>query len=263
MAIPTDIAGLVAWYKADAITGVSDGVQFEAWPDSSGGGNTTEQPFDFKPTFETNEIGSLPVVSFGATADTSLRSNAAISTTITKTIFAVIRPSSVGATADGVSRTVWGGDNGSVRIRCFEGKLDFIRVGSAILATSNTSLVAGTVYVVTITLSSTAATIYLSGVQDATASHSQTLTASTVMYMGGSGLFGGERYSGAIAELFWYDATLSSTNRDDLVTYLTGRWAVPAAIYDPPTALPPNIAVTPASVAQPLIASAPADRRKD
>ena len=34
--LPTDISGLVAWYKADAITGVADGANAATWPDSSG-----------------------------------------------------------------------------------------------------------------------------------------------------------------------------------------------------------------------------------
>ena len=34
--LPTDIPSLVAWYKADAITGVADGANAATWPDSSG-----------------------------------------------------------------------------------------------------------------------------------------------------------------------------------------------------------------------------------
>ena len=56
---------LAGWYKADAITGLSDGDAVDSWVDSSGNGNTlTQSTSGAKPSYETNELNSLPVVRF-------------------------------------------------------------------------------------------------------------------------------------------------------------------------------------------------------
>jgi len=56
---------LSGWYKADAITGLSDGAAVTSWVDSSGRGNTlTQATAAAQPSYETNEINSLPVVRF-------------------------------------------------------------------------------------------------------------------------------------------------------------------------------------------------------
>ena len=63
---PSDLpAGLAGWYKADAITGLSDGDPVDSWVDSSGNGNTlTQSTSGAKPTYETAELNSLPIVRF-------------------------------------------------------------------------------------------------------------------------------------------------------------------------------------------------------
>ena len=56
---------LAGWYKADAITGLSDGDAVASWVDSSGNGNTlTQSTSGAKPSYETNEVNSLPIVRF-------------------------------------------------------------------------------------------------------------------------------------------------------------------------------------------------------
>ena len=56
---------LAGWYKADAITGLSDGDAVASWVDSSGNGNTlTQSTTAAKPSYQTNELNSLPIVRF-------------------------------------------------------------------------------------------------------------------------------------------------------------------------------------------------------
>ena len=56
---------LAGWYKADAITGLSDGDAVASWVDSSGNSNTlTQSTSGAKPSYETNEVNSLPIVRF-------------------------------------------------------------------------------------------------------------------------------------------------------------------------------------------------------
>jgi hypothetical protein len=236
VAVPTDIANLSVWYKADAITGLSDGAQLAAWPDSSGNGYTTEQPFGVKPTYQTAELNALPVVRFkspGDANDAALRSSAPIGAT-SKTIFAVVRPSQVGNTT--TPQDIWAGDGGSLRLRIISSKFDLVKVGVAILVTGTTTPSDGTAYVVCATLvSATSATIHLNGTQDATATHSQTLTASSFTYLGGSGIFGGEPYFGDLAEVVVYDAALSATDRDAITSYLGSKYAITVAGGAPAT----------------------------
>jgi hypothetical protein len=58
VAVPTDIAGLVGWWKADAIT-ASDGDPLTQWDDSSGNANHLTGS---SPTYQTAELNALPVV---------------------------------------------------------------------------------------------------------------------------------------------------------------------------------------------------------
>jgi hypothetical protein len=67
---PTDIAGLQSWLKADALV-LSDGDPVGSWTDSSGNGNNWTEATN-KPTYNTNQINSLPAVTFDATNDTLL-----------------------------------------------------------------------------------------------------------------------------------------------------------------------------------------------
>ncbi len=62
---PTDVAGLKAWYKADAL-GLSDGDPVNTWTDSSGNGNDAPKA-GTAPVFKTGIIGGKPVVRFNST----------------------------------------------------------------------------------------------------------------------------------------------------------------------------------------------------
>lgn len=65
-----DSLTLVGWYQADVITGLSDGAAVTSWSDSSGQGNTlTQSSSGAQPSYETNELNSLPIVRFDKDAD--------------------------------------------------------------------------------------------------------------------------------------------------------------------------------------------------
>jgi len=63
-------SGLLAlWYKADSLSG-KDGSAIPAWSDSSGNGNNLAQAIDTRrPTLQTDELNSLPVVRFDGLND--------------------------------------------------------------------------------------------------------------------------------------------------------------------------------------------------
>ena len=63
----TSPSALVAWFKADAITGVANGAGVSLWSDSSGNGDSAIQPLSAnQPTYVTGAMNGLPVVRFNA-----------------------------------------------------------------------------------------------------------------------------------------------------------------------------------------------------
>ncbi|MGC9944297.1 MAG: lamin tail domain-containing protein, partial [Verrucomicrobiota bacterium] len=63
----------VAWFKADAITGVANGGALATWTDASGNGNNATQPTPGQdPIYATNAMNGLPVVRFNNADSTYL-----------------------------------------------------------------------------------------------------------------------------------------------------------------------------------------------
>ena len=63
--------GLAAWYKADAITGLSDGDRLIRWSDSSGNARDATPPMNVSgtaPIYQTSIVNSLPILRFSETA---------------------------------------------------------------------------------------------------------------------------------------------------------------------------------------------------
>lgn len=89
---PTDFATPVMWLKADALA-LSDGDPVATWTDSSGSANhVTQATAGKRPSFQTNEINSLPVVRFDG-GDCLADASVSISTF---SIFAVFRATASG-----------------------------------------------------------------------------------------------------------------------------------------------------------------------
>lgn len=64
---PTDLTNLIAWYNANAITGLSDGDDVGTWADESGNGDDIAQGTAAKkPHYKTGILNSLPVVRFAS-----------------------------------------------------------------------------------------------------------------------------------------------------------------------------------------------------
>jgi prepilin-type N-terminal cleavage/methylation domain-containing protein len=108
---PNSITGLIAWWKADALT-LNNGVRVSSWTDSSNTGNNATQSGDARPTFVTNVVNSLPVVRFDGVNDNL---NLSIISTL-KTVFVVMKwvdPTNYGAPilgdSDGVSAYFYSG----------------------------------------------------------------------------------------------------------------------------------------------------------
>lgn len=71
--LPSAISGLAAWWKADAITGLTNGSPVASWVDSSGNSRPmTQSSAGLRPTYVTNVQNGLPGVLFTSTAGSGL-----------------------------------------------------------------------------------------------------------------------------------------------------------------------------------------------
>ncbi len=94
--LPNEISGLLLWYKADAITGLSDGSAVANWNDSSGRANNASQSsVSLRPIYKTNILNGKPVVRFDGIDDYMAFSSLS---TIRTAVF-VVNNTSTGATS--------------------------------------------------------------------------------------------------------------------------------------------------------------------
>jgi len=67
---PSNYANLYAWWKADAIVGLTDGQQVASWVDSSASGNNaTQSSSSLKPIYKTGIYNGQPCVRFDGSDD--------------------------------------------------------------------------------------------------------------------------------------------------------------------------------------------------
>lgn len=68
---PADVSGLLLWYDANEITGLSDGDRVTSWADQSGNGNdaATNPGTQYHPLYRASGIGGMPAVEFDGVND--------------------------------------------------------------------------------------------------------------------------------------------------------------------------------------------------
>ncbi len=221
--VPT--ADMEVWYKADAITGLSDGDLLTAWPDSSGNGYVTNQPIStHAPAYKTGIVNGKPVVRFSATRGDAVRSSAPTSAS-DQTLFVVLKPNSGSLSGTPMIRNP---DVGALLLRLSSGKIDLVRAGVAIIGTGGTTLSSSSFSIICGTYSSaTSWAVYLNGTADGSGSTTVTLTSGGVMNgLGSDGIFGGNSFDGDIAELITYSAVLGSTDRGTVTSYLQSKYGI-------------------------------------
>lgn len=67
--VPTDIASIRLWYKADGLTGLVDGDPVSSMTDFSGQSNHGTASTTARPTYKTNIINGKPIIRFDGTAN--------------------------------------------------------------------------------------------------------------------------------------------------------------------------------------------------
>ncbi len=214
--IPSDLAGLKLWLKADALA-LADGAAVATWPDSSGLGNdVTQVTAGARPIFKTGIVNGKPVVRWSSAVLQFLNLTTPISGT-TWTIFAVMK------TVAG--KGICGLGNYTVTTNTY-GPLIYtdgtIFFGTQALFASGGNAGSGTFNQIAIT---TTPTQYLNGVL-------QTLVTSagvsaTDFTMVGMRIHTDPNSDGDMAELFIYNSVLSNSDRIGIENYLRAKYALP------------------------------------
>ena len=211
---PASITGLVGWYDASAITGLSDTDPVGTWEDGSSAANDAVQAIAAgMPTYRTNIQNGLPAVSFDGGDSLICAVDPGANDF---TVFAVIDP---GGTGD---RTVIGATVANRlqwRVQGSSGKMQVLLQGSSNRGVSTSVVPVGFSLV---SIVSTGA-FYLNGAADGSWT-TVSFTADAQTYIGRQAT--GEYFNGYIAELLKYHAVLSTTDREAVDTYLANKWGL-------------------------------------
>lgn len=223
--IPSDIAGLKLWLKADAITGLADADPVTTWPDSSGLGHDVGQATAAKkPTYQTNEINGKPVVRFDAVDD--FLGNATLVVAQPLTIVVVERAAvanHLGNFIDGSVRCILG--HSSLVYRLYAGGAGSIEGG-----TTDTSAHSMSGH-----FNGASSEMWKDGTSIATGDPGT--LAYPAGYKIGSDHNGADQFfNGDIAEVIIYDSALSAADRNALGGYIQTKYGITitGATFPPP-----------------------------
>jgi hypothetical protein len=217
---PASIAGLTAWYKADAGTSTTtDGVGVSQWNDQSGNGfNAVQATGANQPLYKAAIQNGLPVLRFDAVND--YMQAAGVNVAQPDTIFLVAKNTLTGGTFsnafDGntTRQTIGRWSTDAVAVNC--GTTDVVTAqlwGSTLF--HQLSLIANGASsllwfdATSVTLGSNPGTANLNVLNIGTFNTSTSF------------------WSGDIAELLIYNSALSTPNRQAVEGYLRGKWGTP------------------------------------
>lgn len=218
---PDDIAGMMLWLAADELV-LSDNDPVSAWLDLSAAANHAVQATGgLQPLYKTAQLNALPIVRFDGTDD-----NLALTAPLNSqdfTYFAVVKHTAANNGAilgHNDAGTTWdfagGGDQ----------KPRLIKTNTALIGQATTTIGAGFA-IIAVTYATPNVAFYLNGAADGTASSAQTFTLTSALIGAQFGVgTPQEVFGGDIAELICYDSVLSTTDRDDVFTFLNAKYAV-------------------------------------
>lgn len=220
--VPTDIAGCLLWLAGDKITGLSDGDPVSSWVDSSGNGNNAVQASGgLQPSYQTNELNSLPIVRFGTSGATNLVS---LFTITNRTVFIVnLQGSPAGGQNDGLCDDATTNAGALFFRQSTNGSLIGFFAGGAISATIGSPLAWHT-FCLACPSTGTGADLLVDGSSVGTGAVGAPAT---------NGLNIGSRVSGApfywtgdIAEIIAYNSVLSSPDIATVQAYINAKYAL-------------------------------------
>jgi len=220
---PGDIAGLLADYDPDTITGV-DLDPVPSWSDSSTNAFTaTQATGTVQPLLRVNAFGTHKGVQFDGSND--FMDSLLPADTKPFTIVTAVKMTDLAA----YGAIIGSATSGAMELRAAAttGLLNLMKQGTSQIGASTTGLAAGTAAIVVIRYSSTGVwTFHINGGANVgTGTNDQTFTASTSRIAQG-GAAAGENLKGLLGRLIKYDSDLSLANLNNLVAWLGTRLGI-------------------------------------
>lgn len=226
---PSQIASLIGWWKADAITGLSDGQAVASWVDSSGTGKTATQATPaLQPTYKVGILNGKPVVRFNHTNQTGLATPSFTHPGL-YSLFAVANLTSVAANQNVIDADIVGPRQWQFKIvdgtpPAFD-LISFVNGSTAFTATENVSY--GSWLLLEGINDAPGNQVWVRGVAGTPASAAGTPNTSAMAMTIGFTAFGpGGWVQGDIAEVIYYSTALSAADRARVENYLIGKYAI-------------------------------------
>ena len=238
---PSDIGSLRAWYKADAIAGLSNNDAVSMWADSSASGYDISSSGSDRPTYITNAQNSLPVVRF---ANKNLDSgNVALFNNVAGLFIIAVRNITTAPTGSARSDIIgmtFASDSTRYRALLTVGLTankstgGGRRVGSQSSftgAVSSANFATGSFVLQAVRIDYTSGNVaqFIDGTQDGSATIGTTgnseSTNTAAIKMGRFGSTVG-RLTGDVAEVVVCDAALSTGDRQKVEGYLAWKWGL-------------------------------------
>jgi len=218
---------LTAWFKADAIVGLSDGGLIGTWLDSSASSLNISQNITISmPTWQSNILNANPVVRFDGSTQSLIRSDVLGANFLASnagTFYFVLRNDTLSSGQDFLQ---WGGGEGQVEFFSQDGgadKLVYFNHGILPRSTAVPGNWESSFHLIEFYRSGPTGNIqldYTNLYNSSTAFSDLTnLNSNYTLNVGGAGFFDGD-----IAEILIYDIALSSTERDSVYTYLNDKY---------------------------------------
>lgn len=222
--VPTDISGLSLWLKADdAATVLNTGGQVDQWNDKSGNSNNATATLTQRPITGTRTINSKNAIDFDGTVDIMTLPAGVLSLPSgANTIFVTYQSDNTG---DATQRMIVGLNGGGGRR--YEVGFTATQIQGCNSNTANTPTTQAdtrdtTVKTIGFRRSGTAITTFIDGVQGAPSALGENTTLTSALL--GAQTSGIDRFNGLIAEVIWYNSSLSDTDMDRVGNYLNTEW---------------------------------------
>ena len=221
---PTDISGLSLWLKADdAATVINTGGQVDQWNDKSGNSNNATATLTQRPITGTRTINSKNAIDFDGSVDIMTLPAGVLGISAgANTIFVTYQSDNAGDATQQLI-TMFNGAAG----RRYEVAFTATQIQGCNSNTANTPTTqADTRDTSTKTIgfrrSGTAITTFVDGVQGTPSALGSDLTAVSATL--GAQTSGVNRFNGLLAEVVWYNSSLSDTDMDRVGNYLNTEW---------------------------------------
>lgn len=226
--IPTDVAGLQLWLKADSLA-LNDGDRIATWADQSGMGNNATASSGDQPTYKTSVINSKPVARFAVSGTEGMHGSIVLTST-TCTAFAVC---TITSSSQNYARILSLSNTTSLDYNSAARAAAILRIGTNATVgayrnnaeNSKGTISYGTFFVVVSVYDGTNNTVYINGT-------AQTAVGSTGTFNVADYGLGRESTSlaslldGDIAECGCYNSALGTTDRGNLTTYLKNKYGL-------------------------------------